>query len=191
MVGGRDVGVGVLEGTIIVIYIHTRAHRGWLMGKQAGQGGGEEEGGRALPLHTEQRIRDSAASLSGPKNTTVCRRRHQDAEKKGRKKNQSGNDLRPPPLQKHLLFIAASLGCLTFATKIDTCAEIIAGSLVSDPSAEGEGLLCSFLKSNSETSTHRHNCVTSEPVERRSARRRFNRGTSFKSKQYLTYSPTD
>lgn len=33
-----------MEGTIIVIYIHTHSHNGWLMGKQAGQGGGKEEG---------------------------------------------------------------------------------------------------------------------------------------------------
>lgn len=47
-----------LEGTIIVIYIHTRAHNGWLMGKQAGQSGGREGGVWALLLNTEQRIRD-------------------------------------------------------------------------------------------------------------------------------------
>lgn len=34
-----------LEGAIIVIYIHTHAHNGWLMGKQAGQWW---EGGRWL-----------------------------------------------------------------------------------------------------------------------------------------------
>lgn len=44
--GGRRTGTSgwVLEGAIIVIYIHTHAHNGWLMGKQAGQGGGREEG---------------------------------------------------------------------------------------------------------------------------------------------------
>lgn len=58
-----------------MIYIHTHTHNGWLMGKQAGQGGGREEGGWALLLNTEQRIRDDTASLSGPKNTALCSRR--------------------------------------------------------------------------------------------------------------------
>lgn len=85
--GGRRTGTlgWGLEGAIIVIYIHTHAHNGWLMGKQAGQGSGREEGGWALLLNTEQRIRDDTASLSGPKNTALCSRQHQDA------KSQSGN----------------------------------------------------------------------------------------------------
>lgn len=54
-----------LEGTIIGIYIHTHTHNGWLMGKQAGQGGGRKERDWVLLLNTEQRIRSDAASLSG------------------------------------------------------------------------------------------------------------------------------
>lgn len=50
------------------------------MGKQAGQGGGREEGGKALLLNTEQRIRDANANQSGPKNTTLCSRQHKDAK---------------------------------------------------------------------------------------------------------------
>lgn len=50
------------------------------MGKQAGQGGGREEGGWALLLNTEQGIRDATASPSGPKNTTLRSRQHQDTK---------------------------------------------------------------------------------------------------------------
>lgn len=41
-----------------MIYIHTRNHNGWLMGKQAGQSSRREGGVWALLLNTEQRIRD-------------------------------------------------------------------------------------------------------------------------------------
>ncbi len=89
--GGRRTGTSWwgLEGAITAIYIHTHTHDGWLMGKQAGQGGGREEGGWALLLNTEQRIRDDTASLSGPRNTTLCSREHRDA------KSQEGNVFRP------------------------------------------------------------------------------------------------
>lgn len=97
--GGRRTGKSGwgLEGAIIVIYIHTHTHNGWLMGKQAGQGGGRKEDGWALLLNTEQRIRDDTASLSGPKNTTVYYRWHQDA------KSQKGNVIRPSPFLFHSL----------------------------------------------------------------------------------------
>lgn len=41
-----------------MIYIHTRKHNGWLMGKQAGPSSRRGGGVWALLLNTEQRIRD-------------------------------------------------------------------------------------------------------------------------------------
>lgn len=63
-----------------MIYTIAHAHDGWLMGKQAGQGDGRKEDGWALPRNTKQGIRDVIASQSGPENTNVSTRHHQDTK---------------------------------------------------------------------------------------------------------------